>query len=60
MSDTIKEKRSLPPFDSDAEKSEDRSSGLQWPSTWRGVYLVVLGSFLLWVGLLYALSVTFG
>jgi len=32
------------------------ASGLPWPRTWRGVYLLALGSFALWVGLLTLLT----
>jgi len=38
---------------------EDEATGLPWPRTWRGVYLLVLGSFVVWVGLLVALTVLF-
>lgn len=31
---------------------DDAITGLPWMRTWRGVYLFVLGSFILWVGLL--------
>lgn len=40
------------PGDSDAP-------GLPLLRTWKGVYLFVLGCFLLWVGLLVALTVIF-
>jgi len=33
----------------------EESSGLPWPKTWQGVYLFVIGSFVLWLVLLYAL-----
>jgi hypothetical protein len=39
-----------------SSEAEDNSTGLPWPHTWRGVYLLVLGSFILWVGLLIALT----
>jgi hypothetical protein len=39
--------------------NEDEATGLPWPHTWRGVYLLVVGSFVLWVGLLVALTVVF-
>jgi len=35
---------------------ETEATGLPWPRTWKGVYLFVLGSFLLWVALLVALT----
>ncbi|MGB7746635.1 MAG: hypothetical protein WBN75_05030 [Verrucomicrobiia bacterium] len=34
-------------------------TGLPWFHTWRGVYFFVFGSFLLWVVLLFALTVIF-
>ncbi len=36
--------------------AEAEGTGLPWPRTWRGVYLAVLGSFVLWVALLTALT----
>ena len=33
--------------------------GLPGLHTWRGVYLFVLGSFILWVGLLVALTLVY-
>lgn len=38
----------------------DEETGLPGLRTWRAVYVVVLGSFVLWVGLLFALGVIFG
>ena len=38
---------------------DDRATGLPWFNTWRGVYVFVLVSFVIWVGLLLALTVTF-
>ena len=35
---------------------QDEATGLAWVRTWRGVYLVVLGSFVLWVSLLALLT----
>jgi hypothetical protein len=35
---------------------DDTSTGLPWPRAWGTVYLVVLGVFALWVGLLTALT----
>ena len=32
--------------------TEEEATGLPWFRSWRGVYLLVMGSFLLWVGLL--------
>jgi len=34
----------------------DAATGLPWPCTWRGVYLLALGSFALWVALLTLLT----
>jgi hypothetical protein len=34
----------------------EESTGLPWPKTWKGVYLFVVGSFVLWLLLLYALT----
>jgi hypothetical protein len=36
--------------------NDDASTGLPWPATWRGVYLFVIASFILWVVLLAALA----
>jgi hypothetical protein len=36
--------------------SESETTGLPWPKSWRGAYLFVIGSFVLWVGLLIALT----
>jgi hypothetical protein len=35
---------------------ETAETGLPWPRTWKGVYLFVVGSFILWVALLIALT----
>ena len=35
---------------------ESETTGLPWPRTWPGVYLLVLASFILWVALLVALT----
>lgn len=43
-----------PPETPDAPDNE--STGLPWPHTWRGVYVMVFGSFLLWVALLFVLT----
>ena len=42
-----------------AEEPLDEATGLPWPRTWPGVYLVVLGSFVTWVVLLVALEMVF-
>ncbi len=39
--------------------TESGQTGLPWLKTWRQVYLFVLGSFLLWLALLLALSVSY-
>ena len=36
--------------------SEDTSTGLPWPKTWKGAYFFVLSSFALWLALLIALT----
>lgn len=47
-------KHSAPP---DPEHvTEDEGTGLPWLRTWRGVYLFVLGTFILWVVLLNLLT----
>lgn len=33
-------------------KEQENETGLPWPRTWRAVYTVVVGIFLLWVALL--------
>ena len=38
------------------EVSVDETTGLQGLKSWRAVYFLVLASFVLWVGLLFALS----
>lgn len=42
---------------SDADVEPD--TGLPWPCSWRGVYVFVFGSFVLWVALLYALTLAY-
>jgi hypothetical protein len=37
----------------------DESTGLPWPRTWPGVYLLVMCSFVLWVALLVVLERVF-
>jgi hypothetical protein len=34
----------------------NEATGLPWFHTWRGVYVFVFGSFVLWVALLFALT----
>ena len=36
--------------------SESEMTGLPWPKSWKGAYLFVIGSFILWLGLLIALT----
>lgn len=38
---------------------EAEGTGLPWPRTWKGVYLFVLGCFVLWVALLILLTEVF-
>jgi hypothetical protein len=40
----------------DPSARESEETGLPWPRTWKGVYLLVVGSFVLWVALLIALT----
>jgi len=40
--------------------AEDEATGLPALKTWRAVYVVVLASFVLWVGLLFLLGEIFG
>jgi hypothetical protein len=42
-----------------ADDSGDQTTGLPWLDTWRGVYIFVLGCFVIWVGLLVALTTIF-
>jgi hypothetical protein len=48
-----------PPSAAEPSVRDTEETGLPWPRTWKAVYLFVLGCFLLWVGLLIALTVTF-
>ena len=41
------------------QSSEDEKTGLPWPRTWPGVYLFVVGVFIVWVVLLTALTMMF-
>ena len=38
---------------------EDEVTGVPWLRSWRGVYALVFGCFILWVLLLLALTVSF-
>jgi len=40
----------------DPSAQESEATGLPWPRTWKGAYLFVIGSFILWVVLLIALT----
>lgn len=42
-----------------AEASHDKTTGLPWPKSWKGAYLLVLSTFVLWVALLIALTESF-
>ena len=42
-----------------ADQAESETTGLPWLTTWRGVYLLVLGSFILCVGLLVVFTAIF-
>jgi hypothetical protein len=44
------------PDATDPSARESETTGLPWPRTWPGVYLVVLASFALWIMLLVALT----
>jgi hypothetical protein len=35
---------------------ESETTGLPWPQTWKGVYVLVVCAFILWVALLVALT----
>jgi len=41
------------------ENANDQTTGVPWLDTWRSVYVFVLGCFVVWVGLLVALTVIF-
>ncbi len=47
----------MPPKPDASEKGED--PGLPGLHTWRAVYLFVIGSFIVWVALLFALTSIF-
>lgn len=48
-----------PPAKSTRPRDDDADTGLPWFKTWRGVYVFVMGSFVLWVVLLIALMRSF-
>jgi hypothetical protein len=47
------------PDEDSGEALPDEATGLPWPRTWRGVYLLVLGCFVAWIVLLLALERVF-
>lgn len=38
------------------EKRAIEETGLPWPRTWKGAYIAVIASFILWLALLIALT----
>lgn len=38
------------------DSSEDQLTGLPWPRTWKGAYLLVFACSILWMGLLILLT----
>ena len=49
----------IPTHDDTPPDGGNEATGLPWFHTWRGVYLFVFGSFVLWVALLLALTVVY-
>ena len=47
----------IPPSVAEPRVSEAETTGLPWFHSWRGVYVFVFGSFVLWVVLLVTLTV---
>jgi hypothetical protein len=47
------------PASAPERSSADEATGLPGLKTWRAVYILVLASFVLWVGLLVALGMIF-
>ncbi|HEY9777575.1 MAG TPA: hypothetical protein V6C81_27675 [Planktothrix sp.] len=43
-------------IDDNTTQCEDTSTGLSWPATWTGAYLIVVGNFVLWLVALVALT----
>jgi len=39
--------------------NENDTTGLPWPKSWKGAYLLVLGFFTLWISLLVTLGESF-
>jgi hypothetical protein len=44
------------PIATEPSARETETTGLPWPRTWPGVYLFVVASFMVWIGLLVALT----
>ena len=44
---------------SGAVESDPEMTGLPWPKTWKGAYLLVIGSFIFWLLLLIILTESF-
>ncbi len=38
------------------ENTDDETTGLPWPTSWRGAYILVAASFALWLTLLVMLG----
>jgi hypothetical protein len=57
LSDDTFDAKAMPP--NLVDDSGDRATGLPWLDTWRDVYIFVLACFVIWVGLLVALTVIF-
>jgi hypothetical protein len=49
----------LPQPPDSPDEPPDASTGLPWPCTWPGVYLFVMGCFVMWVVLLVVLERVF-
>jgi hypothetical protein len=41
------------------DPSQNDATGLPWPHSWLGVYVLVIASFVTWVGLLVAFELIF-
>ena len=50
---------SPPPEHESTDRLPDEATGLPWPRTWPAVYRLVLMTFVLWVMLLFTLTVSF-
>jgi|AGTN01.2.fsa_nt_gi hypothetical protein len=40
----------------EVDSTEPNSTGLPWPKTWKGAYMLVLANFALWLAMLLALQ----